>query len=432
MRGRRSALLAVLAAFALVATACGGGGTAAKKVEIFGAFIGTEQSATQTLIQDKINTPDNIDATYTGSDSFETQIKVRVDGGNPPDVAIYPQPTSIVELAKAGKVQSLEDMGFDMTAMEQKYGSYLLSLGEYNGKHYAIPTNTNIKSLIWYPKKAWDAAGYQVPQTWADLMTLSAQVLTDQTATAPWCIGMGSDAATGWPGTDWIEDIVLHTYGPDVYDKWVSHEIKFESPQIKHAFELFGQVLFTQGWVLGGAAQTPSINYKDAPAPMFNTPPGCMLHRQGSFIPTFFPAGLTGNVDYAVFPFPPIEGGTGGAEIGGDFMTIFNNKPEVKTFIDGYTSKDFMCTRGSTEGLQRIAPNTDVGPDCYSDPIVKTEAGAIVNAIKNGSARFDASDAMPSAVGSGSFWTGMVDFATNGMSDLDTILKQIDDSWPSS
>jgi alpha-glucoside transport system substrate-binding protein len=434
---KRVRWLVVLMALAMIAAACGsGGGGSADKVQVnvFGAFSGTEAQAVQSVIDQKINNANkDYTATYEGSDSFEEQIKIRVDGGNPPDVALYPQPGSVVEQAKAGNAIALEDLGFDMTQLESTFGAYLLSLGEYNGKHYGLPTNTNLKSLIWYPEPAFSDNGYEPADTWDKLIALSNQIVAD--GNTPWCIGFGSDAATGWPGTDWIEDIMLRTAGPVAYDQWVAHTLPFESTEVKHAFELLGDITFTDGYVLGGAAQIPAIDFRDAPDPMFNTPPSCYLHRQASFITQFFDAQdgrtLVAGKDYKVFAFPDIDPGKKGALIAGEMAAIFTDTPQVREFLKDFTSTDLQCAQGGTDA-GRISPNVNVGADCYKDEITATAAEAVVSALKAGGARFDASDLMPSAVGSGSFWEGMVTYMQDGPSSLDGVLKSIDDSWPSS
>ena len=128
-----------------------------------------------------------------------------------------------------------------------------------------------------------------MPETWDELIALSEQIKAD--GSTPWCVGFESGGATGWPATDWMEDIMLRTAGPDVYDEWVAHEIPFNDEAVVHAAEVFGEVMFADGFVLGGAASTPDIAFGDAPAPMFDDPPGCWLHRQASFINSFFPEG---------------------------------------------------------------------------------------------------------------------------------------------
>ncbi len=431
---KRVRWLVVLAVFAMIAAACGGGGGTADKaqVNVFGAFSGTEAAAVQSVIDDKLADKDYV-ATYEGSDSFEEQIKIRVDGGNPPDIALYPQPGAVVEQAKAGNAIALEDLGFDMAALEATFGPYLLSLGEYNGKHYGLPTNTNIKSLVWYPEPAFSDAGYTPPTTWDELIALSDKMVAD--GNTPWCIGFGSDAATGWPGTDWIEDIMLRTAGADLYDQWVSHDLAFSSPEVKRAFELLGDVAFADGYVLGGADQIPAIDFRDAPDPMFNSPPACFMHRQASFITQFFDAQdgrtLVGGTDYKVFAFPDIDPGKKGALIAGELGAIFNDRPEVREFLNDFISTDLQCAQGGTDA-GRISPNVNVGPDCYKDAITATAAGAVVDALKINGARFDASDLMPSVVGAGTFWTAMNDYVKGGPGTLDGILAEVDASWPSS
>ena len=228
---------------------------------------------------------------------------------------------------------------------------------------------------------------------------------------------------------------MLRTAGPDAYDQWVDHTLLFESPEVKRAFQLLGDITFTPGYVLGGAEQIPAIDFRDAPDPMFNDPPSCYLHRQASFITQFFDAAdgrtLVAGTDYKVFAFPDIDPGKKGALIAGEMGAVFNDTPQVREFLKDFTSTDVQCAQGATDA-GRISPNVNVGKDCYKDSITATAAEAVVAALKAGGARFDGSDLMPSAVGSGSFWEGMVTYMQEGPDSLDSVLKSIDDSWPSS
>lgn len=433
---RRLRLGAIPVALLLFAAACGGGdgdgdggaGADTGTVNIFGAFEAQQASGFQSVLDDKVNADADYNAVYEGSAQFEEQIKIRVEGGNPPDVALYPQPGAVVEQAKAGKAIALEDMGFDIAELEKTFGAYFLSLGEYNGKHYGIPSNINLKSLVWYPKQAFDAAGYQIPTTWDALIALSDQIVAD--GSSPWCIGLESGTATGWPATDWMEDIMLRTAGPGVYDQWVKHEIPFNDPSVKRAGEYFGQVLFTDGYVLGGAEQIPAIAFGDAPAPMFDDPPKCWLHRQASFITDFFPEGAVAGTDYDAFPFPDIDPDKSAALFAGELAAVFNDRPEVRDLIEKFIGSEVQCAMGSIEGSSRISPNVDVGPDCYPNPLLARSAGVLTEALKADAARFDASDLMPSAVGAGSFWSGMVEYARGGAASLDQVLSDIEASWP--
>jgi alpha-glucoside transport system substrate-binding protein len=431
-------VLAPVLLIALIAAACssGGkdngnnGGSSANigRVSVLNAMEPTENQALQAVVDKDINANAKYVATLEANSDFETQVKIRVEGGNPPDVAFYPQPGSVIEQAKAGNAVALEDLGFTASDLEKTYGKYLMGLVTYNGKHYGIPTNVNLKSMIWYPKAAFDAAGYTVPTTWDQLLALSDKIKQD--GGTPWCVGFESGGATGWPATDWMEDIMLDTAGVQTYDKWVAHDIPFNDPSVKHAAQLFGDIMFHPGWVLGGAAQTPSIAFGDAPLPMFNKPPGCWLHRQANFINAFFPSDAVAGKDYDFFPFPKID--QQNTLIGGEYGVVFRNAPEVADFVKKFADVKVQCDQGANVATSRISPNAGVKASCYANPILGEASDTVTKALQAGTARFDASDAMPSAVGSGTFWTGMVKYLQDGPSSLDGVLADIEKSWPAS
>lgn len=397
-----------------------GAGENIGEVSAFGAFSGVEAEAVNQVIEEQINTEADYTASYEGSDAFEQQIQIQIEGGAPPDVAIWPQPGAVIDQAEQGNLVSLEDLGFDIAELEAIFGEYLVSLGEYEGQHYGVPTNVNFKSAVWYNVPAFEEAGYEVPETWEELLALSDQIVAD--GSTPWCIGLGSDAATGWPGTDWMEDIVLRSAGTEVYDGWVANEVAFTDDPIVEAAELFGEILHTEGYVLGGAAQVPSIDFRDAPDPMFNEPPDCYLHRQATFITNFFPEGVAPVEDYNFFPFPDIEGNSG-ALIAGEMAAVLNNRPEVLDFVQRFVSEEAQCAQGSIEGIARISPNVNVGPDCYRDEIIGQASETITTALSEGTARFDASDLMPPAVGSGTFWQAMIDYSTGGPDAVESAME---------
>lgn len=435
----RVRLLIVPVALAVVATACGGGSNkpsgqptganATGTVTVFNAMEPAEAQALQGVVDKYINANVKYRVNIEQSADFETQAKIRIQGGNPPEVLMYPQPGSVIEQAKAGHAIALEDLGFTKEQLEATFGKYLVSLGEYNGKHYGLPTNVNLKSMIWYPKKAFEAKGYQIPTTWDQLIALSNQIKAD--GGTPWCMGFESGGATGWPATDWMEDIMLRTAGTDTYDKWVKHEIPFTDPAVKRAAQLFGQILFTPGYVLGTAKNSTSINFGDAPLPMFNKKgPGCWLYRQASFINAFFPKKAKAGVDYDWFYFPPID--KQGTLIAGELSTVFKDTPAVRDFLHRFISVQVQCAQGANTAMSRISPVLAVPSSCYANPQLAKAAEVVTSGLKAGNARFDASDMMPSAVGSGSFWTGMVKYIQKGASSLDGVLKEIEKSWPSS
>jgi len=443
-------ITAVFVVIAMIAAACGDGGgdttttadggggadsytdedVSGTEVSVWGAPTGDEGDAQQATMN-IYGEAEDATVTYLGSDSFEQDLRIAVDGGAPPDIAILPQPGSICEFADAGELVSLEDAGFEIAELEAAHGAYLIGLGECGGSHYAIPTNTNYKSIIWYNKPAFEAGGYEIPTTWDELIELSQQILDD--GITPWCIGLGSEAATGWPGTDWIEDIMVRTAGADVYNQWTAHEIPFNDPAVVTAFDTLAEVYFAEGFVLGGVDGVAAIDFRDAPDPMFNDPPACMMHRQASFIASFFPEGVESGVDADFFDFPDIDGS--GAMGGGELAVMFADRPEVKAFLEAYAGADLQCVQASEKGhgvagIERISANANTSADCYQTDTVRKQAEAVAAALGNNTFVFDGSDLMPSAVGQGSFWTGMVDW-TRGTSTAD-VVDAIEDSWPAS
>ena len=402
------------------------------EVSVFAAPTGDEGASIQATF-DVYNEATGGTVTYEGSDSFEEQLRIRVDGGNAPDIAITPQPGSICEFADNGEIVSLEEMGFDIAELEAAHGAYFIGLGQCaDGNHYAIPSNANYKSIIWYNKPAFEAGGYTIPTTWDELVALSEQIRDD--GITPWCIGLGSDAATGWPGTDWIEDIMVRTAGADVYNQWVNHEIPFTDPAVVTAFDTYAEIMFGEGFVLGGADGVAAIDFRDAPDPMFNEPPSCMLHRQASFIANFFPDGVEAGTDADFFDFPAIDESLPPAAMGGgELMIVFNNRPEVVAALAAYSEPALQCVQASPAGhgiagVERISANANTSNDCYESETVKKQAAAVAEALGQNGFVFDASDLMPSAVGQGSFWTAMVDW-TRGTSTAD-VLEAVETSWP--
>lgn len=395
-------------------------------VSVFGAPTSVEADAINAVIDEFVNQPTGMDAFYEGSDSFEEQILIRIEGGNAPDLALYPQPGAVVEQAAAGNAVSLEELGFDIAELEATFGSYLLSLGEYEGEHYGIPTNANLKSLVWYNIPTFEAEGYEIPETWEDLIALSEQMVDD--GHTPWVIGTGSDAATGWPATDWMEDIVLRDQGVDVYDGWVDNSVPFDSPEIKAAAERFAEIAFNEDFVVGGTSAIPDIDFREAPDAIIGDEPAALMHRQASFIVNFFPEGAEFGTDYGVFPFPSIDGNDG-ALIAGELGVVFDDRPEVREFIARFTDTEAQCAGGDFADVSRISPNINTTADCYADEVVAVSAETIIDALNEGTARFDASDLMPPEVGSGSFWTGMNEWMRGA--DLDDVLDDIEGGWPS-
>ena len=417
-------------------TADTGGVMAGADFELFGAPTGSEGDAIDGFL-DVYNGENGSEITYQGSDNFEQQLRIRVDGGNPPQIAFTPQPASICEFADEGSLVSLETMGLDIAAMEANHSKFWMDLGLCDdGQHYGVPWFPNFKSIIFYHEPTFTAQGYAIPATYDDLVALSGQIVAD--GMTPWCFGFESGDATGWPGTDWLEDIVLRNSGGDFYGQWFRHEVPFNDPAIVEAFDIFGEIMFGSDFVLGGPSGVAAIAFGESPLPMFNDPPSCLMLKQGSFIQNFFPEGGTDTVKF--FPFPTIAGNSG-ALGGGDTMIVFDGDPQVVQAVKDWITPVWGCVLASpgggtasalgghgVAGIERLPGHKDTSIDCYETEGNKAIAESVTAALATNNFAFDASDLMPSEVGQGSFWSGMVDW-TRGTSSQD-VADDVEGSWP--
>ncbi|HEX6303944.1 MAG TPA: ABC transporter substrate-binding protein [Anaerolineales bacterium] len=346
----------------------------------------------------------------------------RVEGGNPPDVAGLPGPGQLLTFAESGDLQPLNE-ALDMDTMTSQYDEGILQLASVNDQLYGIFIKISPKSFVWYNPQAFDAAGYAIPETWEQLNDLEAQIIAD--GTTPWCIGLESGAASGWPGTDWIEDIMLRTAGPDVYDQWVNHEIEWTSDAVTNAWETWGTVVNDPEMVFGGPQNVLTTNFGESPFPMFEDPPVCYLHRQADFITGFiteqFPDLVAGE-DYNFFPFPPIDESQGNPLlIAGDLFGMFNDTPQAQALMQWLVTPEAQAIWAERGGF--ISANTEVDPSVYPDTLTQQIGQMVPEAA---AVRFDASDLMPSAVNS-AFWSGILDFVGNP-DQLPDILQSIEDT----
>ncbi|MGF1497857.1 MAG: ABC transporter substrate-binding protein [Elainellaceae cyanobacterium] len=403
---------------------CGSGSEEANEtsntVTILGVIIGEQQEKLEQALA-PFEEETGIDVVYEGTDAFATLLPVRVDSGNAPDIAMFPQPGLMADFAREGSLVPLTTF-MDEAALRQAYSEDWLDLSTVENDIYGIWYRASVKSLVWYSPAAFDAAGYEVPATWDEMVALTDQIVAD--GGVPWCLGMESGDATGWVGTDWVEDIMLRTAGPETYDKWITREITFSSEPVKQSFETFGSIVLNPDYVRGGTVGAISTPFGDSPNALFEDPPGCYMHRQANFIASFFPEDVALGEDVSIFPLPGIseEFGTP-VLVAGDVFAVFNDTPAAQALME------YLATAQPHEiwaGLGGyISPHQQVGPEVYPDEITRQQAEILANAEV---VRFDASDMMPGAVGTGSFWTGVVDYV--GGTDLESVLANIDQSWP--
>lgn len=390
----------------------GGSGSGGGTVRISGGITGTEADDLNKSF-DAFTEETGIKVEYTGDKGFEGNIVTKVTGGDAPDIAIVPQPGLLKTLVETGKVLPAPE-GVS-SAVDENWSADWKTYGTFDDTFYAAPMLANLKGYIWYSPAKFKEWGVEVPKTWDDMIKLT-DTIKEKSGAAPWCAGFASGDASGWPGTDWIEDMVLRTAGADTYDQWVAGDVKFTDPKIKEAFDKTGDILLNPDYVNAGFGDVKSINstaFADVAAKVADG--SCALTHQASFLSANFldvknAAGETPTVapdgDVYAFIMPGMTEGELQVEGGGEFVAGFSDKEDVVKVLEFMASPEFADARVKLGGV--LSANKNADPNLASSDFLK-EAMMIMQ-DDNTVFRFDASDLMPSVVGSGSFWKGMVDW----------------------
>lgn len=423
--------MAAIATLTLAGCAEGGGDTAdsgsveGETVRISGGITGTEADALNESFA-AFTEDTGITVEYTGDKGFEGNIVTKVAGGNAPDIGIVPQPGLLKTLVDTGEVQPAPESV--EANVDENWTPDWKSYGTFDDVFYAAPMLANIKGYVWYSPKSFAEWGVEVPKTWDEQLALT-KTIQETTGSAPWCAGFSSEAASGWPGTDWIEDLVLRQSGADVYDDWVAGDVEFTDPKIADAFTAVGEILLDPNYVNAGFGDVKSINstaFADVAAKVADRT--CALTHQASFLSANFldvttAEGETPVVapdgDVYAYVMPGYTEGEATIEVGGEFVTAFAESAAITQVLEYMATPEWADIRVGLGGS--ISSNLNADPSKASSPFL-TEAMELLQ-DPNTTVRFDGSDLMPATVGSGSFWKGMVDWVDG--KDQATVLSDI-------
>ena len=398
-----------------------------QSITMFGPWRGEDQALVESMLA-YFTAASGVAVNYSSSENYEQQIVIDTQAGSPPDIAVLPQPGLIADLASKGFIVPLGAETEAWLAENYAAGPSWVGLGSYKGADgasalYAFPYKIDVKSLVWYSPDNFEDAGYTVPETMEDLKALTDQIVAD--GGTPWCIGLGSGGATGWPATDWVEDMMLRTQAPEVYDQWVTNAIPFNDPAVVAAIDEFGAFAKNDAYVAGGAAAVAATDFRDSPKGMFSSPPQCYMHRQASFIPSFFPEGTELGTDADFFYFPAYAGKDLGKPVlgAGTLAFITKDGEGARAFIEWLKTPIAHEVWMAQSGF--LTPLKSVNAELYGSASLKKQGEILLNAT---TFRFDGSDLMPGAVGAGTFWTGMVDYT--GGKTAQEVADTIQASWP--
>jgi alpha-glucoside transport system substrate-binding protein len=396
------------------------GGKIGGTVSVLASWGGSEQDSFLAMVK-PFEDQTGVKVQYEGTRDLNAVLTSRVQGGNPPDLAGLPGPGQMATFARSGKMVDLAGV-LDSAAMKDQYSDTWLQLGQVDGKQVGIFIKAAVKGLIWYnPQQFTKVSGGSAPKTFDDMMTLSNKIAAG--GTAPWCLGLESAATSGWPGTDWLSDIVLRQSGPDVYDQWYQGKLKWTSPEIKKAWQTWGQITADPKMVYGGRQSMLSANFGTAGDPMFANPPKCYLYDQGNFISDFFVKdnpGLKPVDGYNFLLFPDIDSKyAGSAQAAGDLFGMFRDTPQSRALIKYLTTPEAQAIWVKRGGA--LSPNKQLSASAYPDQIAAQQA-QLLTAAKV--VRFSAGDLMPQAM-TDAFYKAVLDYVQNPGS-LDSILANLD------
>ncbi len=435
MRSKTFTTGATLGAVAVLTTGClggggggGGGGSdnTSRSIEVMYAFAtGSKQESGFRAEVDAWAAENDVEIEYTQTGNFNQLINTRVQGNDAPDVALFPQPGIMQDLAADGLLADLGEVIPEEDLGQLVQGA--LATGQVEGTQYAVPMSINVKSIVFYPKEAFEAE-YEAPETFDDLVALTEEIAG--TGTTPWCFGIESEAATGWPATDWMENLILIQQGSEFYNEWVAHEVPFNAPEVQEALSTMEELLLQEDRVNGGRQSIASANFLTAGNPLFDDPPGCYLYRQGNFVADEggFPEEVLANLDeeVGVFPMPgetaedrPVLGG-------GDLAGVFATENEAAQELVAFMASPEFGTNGYGETGAWISPNTE-----FDVSVMPTQTLQDIATIAYESTEFvfDGSDQMPGEVGSGSFWREMTAYIS-GQQEGEATLDNIENSGP--
>ena len=354
---------------------------------------------------------------YETAGDLQAVLQTRTDGGNPPDVVSNPSVGQVRDLAAAGDLVPI-DPWLDMATFEKEYPTSLQELGTVGGRLFGLFVNTAVAGLVWY-----DPARYQgpvEPADWEQLADWTRQRAAD--GHTPWCVGIESGPASGWPGAVWIEQFMLQD-GGDVYDEWWRGKLPWTSPEVRKAFESFGQVVADKTQVSGGPTSVLTTNFAESPKGLFTDPPACDLHVQGDWLGNAMAASVPGVepvTDVNFFQFPPATSGEQQpVEITGETLAAFTGTPQVQALMRYVATPEFSALVAATGNW--LGANTATPLGAYTSELSKQAARLYANADD---VRFGAKDAMPTAL-SQAFLKAVVSYVDDPAS-LDEILTELE------
>lgn len=387
-----------------------------KTLNVVAAWSGDEQKNFEKVLA-KFQELTGAEVKYESfGDNGPTFIQTRLEGGNPPDVAVIAQPALLQSLAKDGNIKPLaEDV---QAVVRENYSESWIDLGSVEDKNYGVWFKAANKSTMWYNTTIWDEAGADPEKAAEDWDAFVEQLGLIRDAGYA---GISVGADKGWPLTDWFENVYLRVAGPEKYDQLTKHEIPWTDDSVKETLEILGKL-----W--GSDVVQPGGGQRDFPTSVtetFGADPKAGTVYEGDFVAGNIAADGNSTVGDTAkfFDFPSVKGSAPAVMGAGDVAVQFTDEEASNAFMKFLASPESAAEWIPNGGL--TSPNKAVDTSLYPDETSKQIAEALVNAEDF---RFDMSDLTPSAFGGTEgqgFWQELITFYEKP-SDVEGAMKRLE------
>ena len=396
-------------------TGTDGGAAVSGSVSVMSTWSGPEQKSFEEVIAGFEEQNPDVDVTYdSAGDALPTVLSTAIEGGNPPSVAVVPQPGLVQGYVERGALKPLD---FARDLVTENFGESIVEVGTFEDEFYALLFKAANKSTVWYNVQAFEDAGVEAPGTWDELLDAA------ETIQASGIPAYSLGGAEGWTLTDLFENIYVRTAGPDMYDQLSRHEIQWTDQSVKDALTEMAKIFSDTDNIVGGTEGALQSDFATSVSNVFTQEPKAAMVLEGDFVPGVVEHSLEAETDYNVFPFPSINDSAPAVIGGGDMAVMFDDTPASRAFIEYLASPEAAEIWAGRGGFS--SANRNVAAEAYPDPITAETATAIGEAEVF---RFDLSDLQPSEFGATEgqgLWKLFQDFVQNP-NDVDGIAQQME------
>jgi alpha-glucoside transport system substrate-binding protein len=396
-------------------TGTDGGAAVSGSISVMSTWSGPEQRSFEAVIDGFTEANPDVDVSYeSAGDALPTVLSTAIEGGNPPTIAVVPQPGLVQGYVERGALQPID---FAQDLVTENFGESIVQVGTFEDQFYALLFKAANKSTVWYNVQAFEDAGVEPPATWDEFVQAA------ETLQASGIPAYSLGGAEGWTLTDLFENIYVRTAGPEMYDQLSRHEIPWTDQSVKDALTEMAKIFSDTENIVGGTQGGLQSDFATSVSNVFAEEPKGAMVLEGDFVPGVVESPLDPETGYNVFPFPSINDSPPSVIGGGDMAVMFEDTPAARAFIEYLASPEAAEIWAGRGGFS--SANRNVGADAYPDPITAETATAIAEAEVF---RFDLSDLQPSEFGATEgqgLWKLFQDFLQDP-NDVDGIAQQME------